>query len=164
MLNNAGAFWESQGCVAGCFCLIFQSSIWVKTVQYTSRNSNRNKTSTHYKVMIQLWRLSIPNQGKSNIETRVKLRTFIHFCWRSFEGCFPTFVPALLYTILHINSLHPNFEVILNDKKTDINLCDFNWNIDVINYKLTWYSLLSNNQVRFYSYYLRAHLLNVLFF
>ena len=32
-----------------------------------SRNSNRNKTSTRYKATIQFWRLSITNQGESNI-------------------------------------------------------------------------------------------------
>ena len=32
-----------------------------------SRNSNRNKTSTRYKAIIQFWRLSIANQGESNI-------------------------------------------------------------------------------------------------
>ena len=32
------------------------------------RNSDKNKTSTRYKAIIQFWRLSIANQGKSNID------------------------------------------------------------------------------------------------
>ena len=46
-----------------------------------SRNSdrNKNKSSTHYKAIIQLWRLSIANQGKS-IKTHVNLRIFVPFC------------------------------------------------------------------------------------
>ena len=52
-----------------------------------SRNSNRNKTSTRYKAIIQFWRLSIVNQGKSNIDktllkTRANLRSLRK---RSFE-------------------------------------------------------------------------------
>ena len=31
-------------------------------------NPNRNKTSTCYKAIVQFWRLSIANQGKSNID------------------------------------------------------------------------------------------------
>ena len=46
-----------------------------------SRNSNRNKTSTRYKAIIQFWRHSIANQGKGNIDkTRANLRIFVHFC------------------------------------------------------------------------------------
>ena len=44
-----------------------------------SRNSDRNKSSTHYKAIIQLWRLSIANQGKS-IKTHVNLQIFVPFC------------------------------------------------------------------------------------
>ena len=33
-----------------------------------SRNSNRNKNSTHYEVIIQFWRLSKANRGKSRID------------------------------------------------------------------------------------------------
>ena len=33
-----------------------------------SGNSNRNKTSTRYKAIIQFWRHSIPIQGKSSID------------------------------------------------------------------------------------------------
>ena len=33
-----------------------------------SRNSDRNETSTHYKAIIQFWRHSIANKGKSNID------------------------------------------------------------------------------------------------
>ena len=36
-----------------------------------SRNSDRNKTSTRYKAIIQFWRLSIANQGDSNIDKKV---------------------------------------------------------------------------------------------
>ena len=32
------------------------------------RNTDRNNTSTRYKAIIQFWRLSIANQGKSNID------------------------------------------------------------------------------------------------
>ena len=62
-----------------------------------SRNSDRNKSSTRYKAIIQLWRLSIANQGKS-IKTHVNLRIFVPFCWQSFECCFATFIPALIHT------------------------------------------------------------------
>ena len=34
------------------------------------RNSDRNNTSTCYKAIIQFWRLSIANQGKSNIDKK----------------------------------------------------------------------------------------------
>ena len=45
------------------------------------RNSDRNKTSTCYKAIIQFWRLSIANQGKSNfdkklLKTRMNLQSF----------------------------------------------------------------------------------------
>ena len=35
---------------------------------HQSRNCDRNKTSTHYKAIIQFWWLSITNQGKSSID------------------------------------------------------------------------------------------------
>ena len=61
-----------------------------------SRNSDRNKTSTCYKAIIQFWRYSIANQGKSNIDKNTcKLWIFIRSCWRNFECCFEGFVPAL---------------------------------------------------------------------
>ena len=36
----------------------------------SSRNSDRNKISTHYKAIIQFWRLSIANPGESNIDKK----------------------------------------------------------------------------------------------
>ena len=59
--------------VAGYFCLIISPVM--------SKNSNRNNTSTHYKAIIQFWRLSIANQGKSNIDKNtyelLNLRLFL---------------------------------------------------------------------------------------
>ena len=43
-----------------------------------SRNSSRNKTSTRYKVIIQFRRLSIANEGKSNIDKN--LSGSLNFC------------------------------------------------------------------------------------
>ena len=42
-----------------------------------SRNSNRNKTSTRYKAIIQFWRHSIANQGESNIILKLFLTKLI---------------------------------------------------------------------------------------
>ena len=42
-----------------------------------SRNSDRNKTSTRYKAIIQFLRLSIANQGKSNIDENTCKPSFI---------------------------------------------------------------------------------------
>ena len=45
------------------------------------RNTDRNHTSTHYKAIIPFWRLSIANQGKSNIDKNTcepsNLRSFL---------------------------------------------------------------------------------------
>ena len=67
-------------------------------------NLDRNKTSTHYKAIIQFWRLSIANQGKSNIDKKM-CKPFFLFCWRSLEGCFPSFIPALFHTYKHVHLL-----------------------------------------------------------
>ena len=45
-----------------------------------SRNSNRNKTSTHYKAIIQFWRLSMANQGKCHIDKNTCEPLNICFC------------------------------------------------------------------------------------
>ena len=60
-----------------------------------SRNSNRNKTSTRYKVIIQFWRLSIANQGKSNIDKNM---------------CEPSNIHSFLLTKLQMlfSNLHPS--------------------------------------------------------
>ena len=55
-----------------------------------SRNSDRNKISTRYKAIIQFWRLSIANQGESNIDktllkTHANLRSLQSFSQRSFK-------------------------------------------------------------------------------
>ena len=46
-----------------------------------SRNNKRNKNtcSTRYKVIIQFWKLSIANQGESNIDKK-HVQTFARFC------------------------------------------------------------------------------------
>ena len=44
-----------------------------------SRNSDRNKSSTRYKAIIQFWRHPIANQCKNNI-TCVNVQIFILFC------------------------------------------------------------------------------------
>ena len=62
-----------------------------------SRNSNRNKTSTCYKAIIQFWRHSISTLIKTHVRTFGKC---VHFCWRSFECCFATFVPSLVQMVL----------------------------------------------------------------
>ena len=41
------------------------------------RNSDRNNTSTHYKAIIQFWRLFIANQGKSNIDKNMCEPSFV---------------------------------------------------------------------------------------
>ena len=43
-----------------------------------TRNSNRNKTSTRYKAIIQFWRLSLANQGDRNIDKKL-LKTRANF-------------------------------------------------------------------------------------
>ena len=71
-----------------------------------SRNSDRKKTSTCYKAIIQFWRHSIANQGKS-IKTHVNLRIFIRFCWQSFRMLFCNLHPSLnTYTKLPL--IHPH--------------------------------------------------------
>ena len=66
-----------------CICALLQSKFVVNNVGMLlaafvlflspamlnlDRNSNRNNTSTRYKAIIKFWRLSIANQGKSNID------------------------------------------------------------------------------------------------
>ena len=56
-----------------------------------SRNSDRNKTSTRYKAIIQFWR---PIKVRATlIKIHVNLRIFVCFWF-----CFATFVPALIRT------------------------------------------------------------------
>ena len=65
-----------------------------------ARNRNRNKTSIHYKAIIQFWRHPIANQGQINIDKnmckpsniRLFLLTKLQIC------CFAIFVPALIYS------------------------------------------------------------------
>ena len=42
------------------------------------RNTDRNHTSSRYKAIILFWRLSIANQGKTNIDKK-PVRTFVRF-------------------------------------------------------------------------------------
>ena len=78
MINNVGMFKKVEAVLLAAFV----SFLNIQMMLNPSRNSNRNKTSTRYKAIIQFWRLSIANQGKSNIDkkTRANLRTFIRFC------------------------------------------------------------------------------------
>ena len=58
VVNKVSVFQECWGSVAGCFCFVSQS---------------RNNTSTSYKAIIQIWRLSMANQSKTNIDKNL--------CW-----------------------------------------------------------------------------------
>ena len=63
-----------------------------------SGNSNRKKSCTCYKTIIQFWRHSIAIKVRATlIKTCANLRIFVCFCWRRFECCFATFVTALVY-------------------------------------------------------------------
>ena len=64
-----------------------------------SRNSNRNKTSTRYKAIIQFWRYSIANRSKNNIDKNT---------------CKPSNIRPFLLTKLRILfcNLHPNPNII----------------------------------------------------
>ena len=70
------------------------------------KSTGRNHTSSRYKATILLWRLSIANQSKANIDKNMCEPSNLHsFCWHSFKGCFPTFVPvgiiSDIYTTKH---------------------------------------------------------------
>ena len=69
-----------------------------------SRNSDRNKTSTCYKAIIQFWRLSIANQGKSNIDKNTCKPSNIYsfLLTYSFEYCFPASAPPLVCMYVYI--------------------------------------------------------------
>ena len=68
-----------------------------------SRNSNRNKTSTRYKAIIQFWRLSIANQGKSNIDKNTCEPSNIHsFLLMKLQMLFSNLRPSPKYYTLTI--------------------------------------------------------------
>ena len=60
-----------------------------------SRNSDRNKTSTRYKAIIQFWSHSIANEGKSNIDEKT--------CEPSNETFIPALVQVLSKVLCHIS-------------------------------------------------------------
>ena len=53
-----------------------------------SRNSDMNKTSTRYKAIILFWRLSIANQGKTNIDKNTCEPSFV-FADEASKSVFP---------------------------------------------------------------------------
>ena len=61
--------------------LAVSAQIFIQAMLNPSRNSDRNKTSTHYKAIIQFWRHYIAKQGKSNIDNNTcepsKVRSFL---------------------------------------------------------------------------------------
>ena len=65
-----------------------------------SKNSNRNKTSTRYRAIIQFWRLSIANEGERNVDKKL-LKTHA----QTFEA-FLNEASNLILTI------HPSFTLI----------------------------------------------------
>ena len=96
-------FQESWGCVAGCFCLVSQSS---------DVKSKHKKNSTCYKAIIQFGRLSIANQGKSNIDKNTCKPSFIfadlmssskfNISWLQ---CTCNTWYSISYLILHLDSI-----------------------------------------------------------
>ena len=77
VVNNVSMFDEVEAGLLAAFVLFLSPAML-----NLARNSDRNKTSTRYKAIIQFGRLSVTNQGKSNIDkkTHVNLRKFVCFC------------------------------------------------------------------------------------
>ena len=63
--------WASSSKLKAVLLLAASVSFLSPAMLNPSRNSDRNNTSTHYKAIIQFWRLSIANQGESNIHKKL---------------------------------------------------------------------------------------------
>ena len=61
--------WACSGKVEA-FLLAASASFLSPAMLNSSRNSDRNKISTHYKAIMQFWRFSIANPGESNIDKK----------------------------------------------------------------------------------------------
>ena len=76
-----------------------------------SRNSDRNKTSTRFKAIIQFWRHSVDNQGKSNIDKKMCKSSDIHLFLLTklrMLFCNPRPSPTLQYVHVHVFKVHKN--------------------------------------------------------
>ena len=72
----------------------------------SSRNSNRNKTSTCYKAIIHFWRHSIANHGKNNIDKNMcKALNICSFLLRKLRMLFSNLCPALVQMVLPFMSV-----------------------------------------------------------
>ena len=69
-----------------------------------SRNSDRNKTSTHYEVIIQFWRFSIVNHDKSNIDKNTcEPLNLCLFLLMKLQMLFQNFIQDL--AVINVNNL-----------------------------------------------------------
>ena len=99
VINNVGMFKKVEA------VLLAASVSFLSTPEMLnpSSNSNRNKTSTRYKAIIQFWRLSIANQGKSNIDKNTCEPSNIHlFLLTELRMLFSNLHPSPKYYILTI--------------------------------------------------------------
>ena len=121
--------------------LLAASVSWLSPAMLNpSRNSDRNKTSTCYEPVIQFWRHSIANRGKSNIDKNTC--ELLKIC---------SFLLAKLWMLFY--NLHPSCNVcVIHWKCYDLTVCKFNEIVFFISSRADWIAKYCNGLLS-YSYY-----------